>query len=155
IMGVIEVVKFLIGVFEDLWDGISEGVAFAGELIGTLADAFWEVVDGIKGAAVWLFNAISDAVSGVVHAITSVFDWVVEKAKEAGETIRKAPVIKQVTDIGESLSSGPSMFDQITQAVQSQVAANGTTAMSTTTNTPTVNAQVTINAGNADAQAVA
>src|SRR5262249_48040357 len=118
-------------------------------------DGFWAVVGGIEDAASGLFNAITDAVSGVVHAIGAVFDWVVNKAKEAWETIRNAPVIKQVIDFGEDLFSGPSLPQQMNQILQAQIAANGTTAVNTTTNAPTMNTQITINAANADAQVVA
>jgi hypothetical protein len=155
ILGAIEVVKLLVAAFQGLWQGITDGAHFAAGLIGGLVDRFWAVVDGIKGAAIGLFSAISDTVAGVVHAITAVFDWVIEKAKETWDTIRNAPVIKQVIDIGEDLFSGPSMFDHMNQVLQTQVPGGGAAAVTTTTNAPSVHAQVTIHAANADAQAVA
>lgn len=154
---VIAIITAVILVVMDLWKSITTGKGVAASVfrwIARQAEDFWE---GLKAIGEAIGGFFADVGRGIRDAFVDAFNFVIDKAKDFGDTLSNLPAIKQLTELGHFIGGG--VYDAThpdEAAVVQAPAYSGASGVVQARGATTVNvsAPVTINAQNADAQQV-
>lgn len=93
-------------VIYDVWKSITTGKGVAATAFRWISDkvhAMWSAIKGVGNGIVDAFYAVG---RGIKQAFQEAFDFVVDKAKALGHTLRNLPGIKQLGDLGEFVGGG-------------------------------------------------
>ena len=102
---IIAVIAAVVLVIMDLWKSITTGKGVAASVFNWIKRQVSELWEGIKDIAKAIADFFVSVATGFRDAFVAAFDWVVEKAKKVGETIRNLPILKQFLDAQEGLGT--------------------------------------------------